>query len=354
MLLAMARDVRVILVKLADRLHNMRTMSAMAPDKRQRIARETLDIYAPIAHRLGLNQTYRELQELSFEHLCPWRHAALSKAVQRARGYRRDIVERVQTDVQKAFAQAKIKVEVSGREKTLYSIYRKMREKHTSFAQVSDIFGFRIVVPALPDCYLALGVLHQLYKPVPGRFKDYIAIPKANGYQSLHTTLVSPLGTAVEFQIRTGPMHAVAEKGIAAHWLYKDDKDVTEAQRLGAMWLQSLIDIQDETHDATEFLEHVKIDLFPDAVYVFTPKSKILALPRGATPVDFAYAIHSDVGDHCVAATVNGEPVALRTELKSGDVVEVMTAPGARPNPGWLNFVRTGRARDSSCSMFFR
>lgn len=345
MLLAMARDVRVILVKLADRLHNMRTMAAMAPDKRQRIARETLDIYAPIAHRLGLNQTYRELQELSFEHLSPWRHAALSKAIQRARGYRRDIVERVQGDVEKAFTQAKMKVQVSGREKTLYSIYRKMREKHTSFAQVSDIFGFRIVVPTLPDCYLALGVLHQLYKPVPGRFKDYIAIPKANGYQSLHTTLVSPLGTAVEFQVRTGPMHAVAEKGIAAHWLYKDDKDVTEAQRLGAMWLQSLIDIQDETHDATEFLEHVKIDLFPDAVYVFTPKSKILALPRGATPVDFAYAIHSDVGDHCVAATVNGEPVALRTELKSGDVVEVMTAPGARPNPGWLNFVRTGRAR---------
>jgi guanosine-3',5'-bis(diphosphate) 3'-pyrophosphohydrolase len=347
MLLAMARDVRVILVKLADRLHNMRTMSAMAPDKRHRIARETLDIYAPIAHRLGLNQTYRELQELSFEHLSPWRHAALAKAVQRARGYRRDIVDRVQRDVQKSFTQAKLKVQVSGREKTIYSIYRKMREKHTSFAQVSDIFGFRIVVPTLQECYLALGVLHQLYKPVPGRFKDFIAIPKANGYQSLHTTLVSPLGTAVEFQIRTEPMHAVAEKGIAAHWLYKikDPNQPDEAQRLGTLWLQSLIDIQDETHDATEFLEHVKIDLFPDAVYVFTPKSKILALPRGATPVDFAYAIHSDVGDHCVAATVNNEPVALRTELKSGDVVEVMTAPGARPNPGWLNFVRTGRAR---------
>jgi guanosine-3',5'-bis(diphosphate) 3'-pyrophosphohydrolase len=347
MLLAMARDVRVILVKLADRLHNMRTMHAMAPDKRQRIAQETLDIYAPIAHRLGLNQTYRELQELSFEHLFPWRHGALAKAVQRSRGYRRDIVERVQKDVERAFAQSKLKVQVSGREKTIFSIYRKMREKHTTFAQVSDIFGFRIVVPTLPECYLALGVLHQLYKPVPGRFKDYIAIPKANGYQSLHTTLVSPLGTAVEFQIRTEPMNAVAEKGIAAHWLYKvkDPKQPDEAQRLGTLWLQSLIDIQDETRDATEFLEHVKIDLFPDAVYVFTPKSKILALPRGATPVDFAYAIHSDVGDHCVAASVNSEPVALRTELKSGDVVEIMTAPGARPNPGWLNFVRTGRAR---------
>jgi GTP pyrophosphokinase/guanosine-3',5'-bis(diphosphate) 3'-pyrophosphohydrolase len=355
MLLAMARDVRVILVKLADRLHNMRTMAAMAPAKRSRIARDTLDIYAPIAHRLGLNMIYRELQELSFEHLHPWRHAALAKAVQRARGYRRDIVERVRTEVDKSFAGAKIKVQVSGREKTVYSIYRKMREKHAGFAQVNDIFGFRIVVPQLMDCYLALGTLHQLYKPVPGRFKDYIAIPKANGYQSLHTTLVSPLGTAVEFQIRTEPMHAVAETGIAAHWIYKNDGKsglgpgkaggALEAQRLGAMWLKSLLDIQDETRDAAEFLEHVKIDLVPEAVYVFTPMSKILALPRGATTVDFAYAIHSDVGDHCVAAKVNSEPVALRTELKSGDVVEIVTAPGARPNPSWLNFVRTGRAR---------
>jgi len=349
MLLAMARDVRVILIKLADRLHNMRTMESVSADKRARIARETLDIYAPIAHRLGLNQTYRQLQELSFQHLRPWRYSALSKAVFKARGNRRDLVERIQRDVEKSFAQAKLKVQVYGREKTLFSIYGKMRAKHLSFAQVSDIFGFRIVVATLPECYLALGVLHQLYKPLPGRFKDYIAIPKANGYQSLHTTLVSPLGTAVEFQIRTEPMHAVAEKGIAAHWMYKTKGNgpqrAQEAQRLGAMWLQSLIDIQDETRDASEFLEHIKIDLFPDAVYVFTPKSKILALPRGATPVDFAYAIHSDVGDHCVAAKVNGEPVALRTELRSGDVVDIVIAPGARPNPGWLNFVRTGRAR---------
>ncbi|HSB21582.1 MAG TPA: bifunctional (p)ppGpp synthetase/guanosine-3',5'-bis(diphosphate) 3'-pyrophosphohydrolase [Burkholderiaceae bacterium] len=346
MLLAMARDVRVILIKLADRLHNMRTVQAIAPERRERMARETLDIYAPIAHRLGLNQTFRELQELSFACLNPWRHAALEKALQRARGHRRDIVERVEQEVLRAFAAAKIRVQVGGREKTAYSIYRKMREKHTSFAQVSDIFGFRIVVGTLNECYLALGVLHQLYKPVPGRFKDYIAIPKLNGYQSLHTTLVSPLGTAVEFQIRTASMHAVAESGIAANWLYKTkDKDTDEAQRLGSMWLQSLLDIQDETRDAAEFLEHVKIDLVPDAVYVFTPKSKILSLPRGATPVDFAYAIHSDVGDHTVAARVNNEPVALRTELRSGDVVEVITAPGARPNPSWLNFVRTGRAR---------
>ena len=346
MLLAMARDVRVILIKLADRLHNMRTMDAMAAAKRTRIAGETLEIYAPIAHRLGLNQTYRELQELSFQHLRPWRQAALSKAVQKARGYRRDIVERIQHDVDKAFVQHKLAVQVFGREKTLFSIYQKMREKHLTFAQVNDIFGFRIVVSTLMECYTALGVLHQLFKPLPGRFKDYIAIPKANGYQSLHTTLVSPLGTAVEFQIRTEQMHAVAEKGIAAHWLYKSGgAQVQEAQRLGAMWLQSLIDIQDETHDANEFLEHVKIDLFPDAVYVFTPKSKILALPRGATPVDFAYAIHTDVGDHTIAAKVNGEPVALRTELRSGDVVEIIGTPGARPNPAWLNFVRTGRAR---------
>ncbi|HSV71894.1 MAG TPA: bifunctional (p)ppGpp synthetase/guanosine-3',5'-bis(diphosphate) 3'-pyrophosphohydrolase [Methylibium sp.] len=344
MLLAMARDVRVILVKLADRLHNMRTMDAVQPAKRSRIARETLDIYAPIAHRLGLNQTYRELQELSFEYMHPWRHAALNKAVTRARGHRRDIVERVQREVEKAFKDAKLAVQVSGREKTIYSIYKKMDEKHLSFAQVNDVFGFRVVVTTLPECYLGLGVLHQLYKPLPGRFKDYIAIPKANGYQSLHTTLVSPLGTAVEFQIRTEPMHLVAEKGIAAHWLYKA-RGSADAQHLGAMWLQSLLDIQDETRDAAEFLEHVKIDLFPDSVYVFTPMSKILALPRGATAVDFAYAIHSDVGDHCVGTKINGEPAPLRTPLRSGDVVEIVTAPGARPNPAWLNFVRTGRAR---------
>ena len=358
MLLAMARDVRVILIKLADRLHNMRTMQAMAGDKRERIARETLEIYAPIAHRLGLNQMVRELQELCFELLYPWRHGALAKAVHRARGHRRDIVERVQTEVERAFAAKKMKVQVSGREKTIYSIYMKMREKHAGFAQVNDIFGFRIVVPSLTDCYVALGVLHQLYKPVPGRFKDYIAIPKANGYQSLHTTLVSPLGTAVEFQLRTDAMHAVAEAGIAAHWLYKShdksakpprpdggDAAVDDAQQLSTLWLQSLLEIQHETRDAAEFLEHVKIDLFPDAVYVFTPRSKILALPRGATPVDFAYAIHSDVGQHTVAAKVNGDAASLRTELKNGDVVEIITAPGARPNPAWLTQVKTGRAR---------
>ena len=345
MLLAMARDVRVILIKLADRLHNMRTMKSMAAVKARRIARETLEIYAPIAHRLGLNQIYRELQELSFQYLHPWRHSALSKAIQKARGNRRDVVQRIEREVQKAFGESDVAVEVHGREKTLYSIYKKMKDKRLSFAQVSDIFGFRIVVVDLPFCYLSLGVLHQLYKPQPGRFKDYIALPKPNGYQSLHTTLLSPLGTPVEFQIRTEQMHMVAEKGVAAHWMYKANGTSQGMQQLGANWLQSLIDIQDETRDANEFLEHVKIDLFPDAVYVFTPKSKIMALPKGATPVDFAYAIHSDVGDHCVAAQINGEPVPLRTELHSGDVVEIVTAAGARPNPAWLSFVRTGRAR---------
>ncbi|MBI3369494.1 MAG: bifunctional (p)ppGpp synthetase/guanosine-3',5'-bis(diphosphate) 3'-pyrophosphohydrolase, partial [Burkholderiales bacterium] len=255
MLLAMARDVRVILIKLADRLHNMRTMSAMIPAKRQRIARETLDIYAPIAHRLGLNQIYRELQELSFAHLHPWRHAAVDKAVKRSRGYRRDIVERVRREVEKAFAQAKIKIQVSGREKTVYSIFKKMRDKHTSFAQVNDIFGFRIVVPTLPECYLALGVLHQLYKPVPGRFKDYIAIPKPNGYQSLHTTLIGPFGTPVELQIRTEHMHRIAETGVASHWMYKDEAaTLSDLQKKTHQWLQSLLEIQNQSGDSAEFL----------------------------------------------------------------------------------------------------
>jgi GTP diphosphokinase / guanosine-3',5'-bis(diphosphate) 3'-diphosphatase len=348
MLLAMSRDIRVILVKLADRLHNMRTLQAMEPAKRARTARETLEIYAPIAHRLGLNQMYRELLERAFEHLHPWRHVVIARALVNARGTRRDVVARIQSEVEKAFVTRKLKVRVSGREKTIFSIYRKMKNKRASFAQVNDLFGFRVVVPTLTDCYIALGVLHQLYKPVPGRFKDFVAIPKTNGYQSLHTTLMSPLGMAVEFQIRSTDMDAVAESGIAAHWMYKTsdaDKQADEAQRLGAMWLRSLIDIQEDERDSAEFLEHVKIDLFPDAIYVLTPQGKIIALPHGGTPVDFAYAIHSDVGDRCVAARVNGEAVPLRCELKSGDLVEVITAPTARPNPAWLNFVRTARAR---------
>lgn len=346
MLLAMARDVRVILIKLADRTHNMRTLSDVPRDKWGRIASETLEIYVPIAHRLGLNQSYRELQDLSFRHLRPWRYAILSKAVAKARNRRRDLIQKVAADVEAVFAQSNMPMRIAGREKTLYSIYRKMREKRLSFAQVTDIYGFRVILPSVTDCYTALGMLHQLYKPVPGKFKDHIAIAKLNGYQSLHTTLVGPSSVNIEFQMRTDAMHVVAESGVAAHWLYKaNDPDGSTSERLGAKWLQSLLDIQNETRDAAEFWDHVKVDLYPDAVYVFTPKSQILALPRGATVVDFAYAIHSNVGDRTAAALVNGDQVPLRTELKSGDVVEVITAPVSTPNPAWLGFVRTGRAR---------
>ena len=345
MLLAMARDVRVILIKLADRSHNMRTLSDSPRSKWGRIASETLDIYAPIAHRLGLNNTYRELQDLSFKHLRPWRYAILTKAVTKARSRRRDLIQKVQKDVEAVFAGANMPVRIAGREKSLFSIYKKMQNKHLSFAQVTDIYGLRILVPTVIDCYKALGLLHQLYKPVPGRFKDHIAIAKLNGYQSLHTTLVGPAGINVEFQMRTEAMHIVAESGVAAHWLYKASHPDASGDRLGSQWLQSLLDIQDETRDAAEFWDHVKVDLFPDAVYVFTPKSQILALPRGATVVDFAYAIHSNVGDRTVAARINGEQVPLRTELKNGDVVEVVTAQVSAPNPNWLDFVRTGRAR---------
>ncbi|MGR4869453.1 RelA/SpoT family protein [Variovorax sp. LARHSF232] len=346
MLLAMARDVRVILIKLADRTHNMRTLDDVPREKWGRISKETLDIYAPIAHRLGLNQTYRELQETSFKHLLPWRYAVLSKAVTKARSRRRDLIQKVQREVESAFTGASISLRIAGREKTLYSIYRKMQDKHLSFAQVTDIYGFRLILPTVISCYTGLGILHQMYKPLPGKFKDHIAIAKVNGYQSLHTTLVGPSGVNVEFQLRTEAMHVVAESGVAAHWLYKaSDPTPASNERLGTKWLQSLLDIQDETRDAAEFWDHVKVDLFPDAVYVFTPKSQILALPRGATVIDFAYAIHSNVGDHTSAARINGDQVPLRTELKNGDVVEVITAPTSNPNPAWLGFVRTGRAR---------
>lgn len=346
MLLAMARDVRVILIKLADRSHNMRTLSDMPRDKWRRISSETLEIYAPIAHRLGLNQTYRELQNLAFRHLLPWRYGILSKAVIKARNRRRDLMLDVQTQVEASFQTLKMPVQIIGREKSLYSIYKKMDGKHLSFAQVTDIYGFRVVVPSTIDCYTAMGLMHQMYKPAPGKFKDYIAIPKLNGYQSLHTTLVGPASVNVEFQIRTQAMDVVAESGVAAHWLYKtNDLGKQATDRMSTKWLQSLLDIHDETRDAAEFWDHVKIDLFPDDVYVFTPKNKIMAMPRGATVVDFAYAIHSNVGDHTIGAKVNGHQVPLRSELKNGDIVEVITMPSSNPNPGWLGFVRTGRAR---------
>ncbi len=302
MLLAMARDVRVILIKLADRSHNMRTLGNVPRDKWGRISSETLEIYAPIAHRLGLNQVYRELQDLSFAHLHPWRDTVLAKAVEKARSRRRDLIQKVHSEVEAAFSTIEMPLRIAGREKSVFSIYRKMKLKHLTFAKVTDIYGFRLIVPTLIDCYTALGVLHQLYKPVPGRFKDHIAIGKVNGYQSLHTTLVGPSGVNVEFQVRTEAMNLIAESGVAAHWLYKaKSPEGTVNDNLGNQWLQSLLDIQRETGDAAEFWDHVKVDLFPDAVYVFTPRSQILSLPRGATVVDFAYAIHSDVGDRTVA-----------------------------------------------------
>jgi GTP pyrophosphokinase len=348
MLLAMARDVRVILIKLADRLHNMRTLDAVPPRKRKRISRETMDIYAPIANRLGLNTLYQELQELSFQNLYPNRYQVLTKALKAARGNRREVVDRILESVRKKLADSRIEAQVTGREKNLFSIYNKMQEKGLSFAQVYDIYGFRVIVKEGPDCYLALGALHQLYKPIPGKFKDYIAIQKANGYQSLHTTLIGPFGTPIEVQIRTQEMHRIAEAGVASHWLYKEqDASLTELQLKTHQWLQSLLEMQSQSGDSVEFLEHLKVDLFPDEVYVFTPKGKILALPHGATSVDFAYAVHTDIGNRCVAVKINNELMPLRSPLRNGDRVEIITATAAKPNPGWLNFVVTGKARSN-------
>src|SRR5437868_7196414 len=348
MLLAMARDVRVILIKLADRLHNMRTLGAVSPAKRRRIARETMEIYAPIANRLGLNALYHELQELSFSHLFPMRYRVLAKATKAARGNRREMIGKTLDAVKKKLADSRIDAVVQGREKHVYSTYRKMIEKHLSFSEVHDIFGCRVIVSDIPTCYLAMGALHGLYKPIPGKFKDYIAIPKANGYQSIHTDLIGPYGVPVEVQVRTEQMHRLAESGVASHWLYKDETDqLSDLQEQTHRWLQSLLEIQNQSGDPREFLEHVKVDLFPDEVYVFTPKGKILSLPRGATTVDFAYAVHTDIGNRCVAAKVNGELVPLRQELRNGDRVEIITASHAKPNPGWLQYVRTGKARSN-------
>ena len=346
MLLAMARDVRVILIKLADRLHNMRTLNVMHAEKRKRIAGETLEIYAPIANRLGLNSVYQELEDLSFRYLYPTRYRVLAKAVKAARGNRREVVGKVLEAIKQRLHEANVEASVTGREKHLYSIYRKMQEKNLAFSEVFDIYGFRVLVKDAPSCYLALGVLHGLYKPIPGKFKDYIAISKANGYQSLHTTLFGPFGTPLEVQIRTFDMHKLAEAGVASHWLYKStDTSLNEVQQKTHQWLQSLLEIQSESGDSAEFLEHIKVDLFPDEVYVFTPKGKIMALPRGATAVDFAYAVHTGVGNRCVAVKINHELMPLRTELRNGDQVEIVTAAHANPNPAWLNYVVTGKAR---------
>jgi GTP pyrophosphokinase/guanosine-3',5'-bis(diphosphate) 3'-pyrophosphohydrolase len=346
MLMAMARDLRVVLIKLADRRHNLQTMTAIRPEKRRRIARETLEIYAPIANRLGLNNISRQLQDLSFMHIHPMRFNVLSKAVKAARGNRRELLGKILEGIHGKLAEARIDAGVFGREKSLYSIYRKMVKKHLSFSQVLDIYGFRIIVKDIATCYLALGALHSRFMPVPGKFEDYIAIPKANGYQSLHTTLIGPYGTPIEVQIRTQAMHHLAEEGIASHWLYKDSEESSaDLQNKMYTWLQSLLEMQSATGDSSEFLEHVKIDLFPDEVYVFTPKGDILALPRGATVIDFAYAVHTDIGHRCVAARVDHELIPLSAELSNGNQVEIITAPYANPNPAWLDYVRTSRAR---------
>lgn len=348
MLLAMASDVRVILIKLADRLHNMRTLDFMTAAKKARIASETMEVYVPIAHRLGLNNIFRELQDLSFSHLHPMRYRTLAKAVKAARGNRREVVNKIMEAVKSTLSMAEIDSEVTGREKSLHDIYKKMRSKHLSFSQVLDVYGFRVVVNSFADCYVTLGTLHSLYKPMPGKFKDYIAIRKLNGYQSLHTTVIGPYGTPVEFQIRTQEMHRTAESGVAAHWLYKSgESNPSDLQQRTHAWLQSLLDIQQQTGDSAEFLEHVKVDLFPDSVYVFTPKSKIIALPRGATAIDFAYSIHTGIGDQTVAVKINNETAPLRTELHNGDIIEIITDSASRPSPTWLSFVRTGKARSA-------
>jgi RelA/SpoT family (p)ppGpp synthetase len=307
-----------------------------------------MEIYAPIANRLGLNALFHELQELAFSHLYPARFKVLAKATAAARGNRREMIGKTLDAIKRKLAESGLRAEVYGREKHVYSTYRKMIEKHLSFSEVHDIFGARVVVEDVPSCYLALGSLHALYKPIPGKFKDYIAIPKANGYQSIHTDLIGPYGVPVEVQVRTEQMHRLAESGVASHWMYKDDTEkLSELQKQTHRWLQSLLEIQHQSGDPQEFLEHVKVDLFPDEVYVFTPKGRILSLPRGATAVDFAYVVHTDIGNRCVAAKINGELVALRTELRNGDRVEIITASHAKPNPGWLQYVRTAKARSN-------
>ena len=350
MLLAMAQDIRVILIKLADRLHNMRTLEVMSQEKRHRIAQETLEIYAPIAHRLGLENIYQELQELGFRFSYPLRYKVLLKAIKAARGNRREIVGKILEATKQRLHEAQLNATVSGREKHVYSIYKKMVEKHLRFSDVLDIYGFRVIVKDISSCYVALGTLHGLYKPIPGKFKDYIAIPKPNGYQSLHSTLLGPYGLPIEIQIRTREMHHIAEAGVASHWLYKakgSDTTTDDLYMKANQWMKGLLETLNDSSDSLEFLEHLKVDLFPGEIYVFTPQSKILTLPRGATVVDFAYAVHTDIGNCCVAARINGEIAPLRTRLRSGDRVEIITAPAAKPNPVWLSYVATGRARSS-------
>ena len=348
MFLAMAKDLRVIMIKLADRLHNMRTLGAMRPESRRRIARETLEIYAPIAGRLGMNHLRQELENLGFSHLYPLRFRVLQDAVRKLSGNRREIVGQLESRIQTRLEEESIQARVMARGKHLWGIYRKMHSKHLPFKDVYDVYAVRIVVDVVDTCYRVLGVMHNLYKPYMNRFKDYIAIPKANGYQSLHTVLFGPNSVPIEVQIRTEEMHVMAEVGVAAHWRYKSgDGQGSHTQQRAREWLQKLLDMQRRAGNPVEFLESVKVDLFPDEVYVFTPRGEIVELPRGATAVDFAYAIHSDVGNTCVGAKVDRRLVPLRTPLSTGQTVEVVITPTARPNPAWLNFVVTAKARSS-------
>ncbi|MDF1756896.1 MAG: bifunctional GTP diphosphokinase/guanosine-3',5'-bis pyrophosphate 3'-pyrophosphohydrolase [Legionellaceae bacterium] len=347
MVLAMVKDIRVIVVKLADRLHNMRSLVIMPAAKRRRIAIETLEIYAPIANRLGMHYVYTGLEDLGFKALYPMRYKIIKNALDKSLGNRRELTHRIEQDLQESLEDLNIPYEnVFGRQKHLYSIYKKMRQKKASFAEISDVFAFRIITEDIDSCYRVMGALHQTYKPVPQRFKDYIGIPKVNGYQSLHTTLFGPFGVPLEVQIRTREMDGVAENGVAAHWIYKSSGlEINEAQLRAREWVQRLLEMQRSTGNSLEFIENVKIDLFPDEVYVFTPKGHIMELPKGATAVDFAYTVHSDVGNTCVAAKVNRRLVPLSMPLTNGQTVEVITTPNAHPSPSWLNFVVTGKAR---------
>jgi GTP pyrophosphokinase len=346
MMLAMTKDIRVILIKLADRLHNMRTLGVMGPNKARRIARETLDIYAPIANRLGINSIRHELQELGMAAHWPWRYNILRTALRKQRGNRKEVVGNIEEMLRSRLQQEGFDGEVYGREKHVYSIYRKMLEKKLPLNELADVYAFRIIVDSVDTCYRVLGVVHNLYRPMPGRFKDYIAIPKANGYQSIHTVLFGPHGLPIEIQIRTRDMHHVAEEGIAAHWHYKSSSTGgAMTPDTAADWLRNLLDVQKDSGNSMEFLEHVKVDLFPDEVYVFTPRGQIFVLPKGATVIDFAYAVHSDVGNQCVAARVDRQLAPLRSELRNGQTVDIITKKKSRPNPAWLDFVVTGKAR---------
>ncbi|GGE36138.1 guanosine-3',5'-bis(diphosphate) 3'-pyrophosphohydrolase [Halopseudomonas oceani] len=348
MALAMARDIRVILVKLADRLHNMRTLGALAPEKRRRIAKETLEIYAPIANRLGMHSLSTEFEDLGFKAMYPMRSMLIDRAVRNARGNRKELLNRILESLQACLEREGLQGKVMGREKHLYGIYQKMRGKKKSFNEIMDVYAFRIIVDKPDTCYRVLGAVHSLYKPFPGRFKDYIAIPKANGYQSLHTTLFGMHGVPIEIQIRTDEMEELANNGIAAHWVYKSKDEVINGNHARTrQWLKSVLELQQNAGNSLEFIENVKIDLFPDEVYIFTPKGRIMELPKGSTPVDFAYAVHTDIGNSCIACRVNRRLAPLSEPLESGETVEIITAPGARPNPAWLSFVITGKARSN-------